>query len=442
MNIIRRPTRDGKILVLTGLLLTVLLGMAALAIDLGVIMSTRTQLQAASDAGSLAGGTELLAGLGSGAFRTPTEVKANAETQAINFVAKHPAGEAASTSITAARDVKLGTATMDSATGTWSFVWDASPYNAVGVTTRRSSVGTTPGDRQLPLIFGPVLGTNHADITVDSVAVILPASGIHIPPGSPITSGLTPFAFSLERWRKYLRAVDYFEDNGIPDHTVIDPLVDENGNHYLGPDGNPEPLFYEMVKQGNGYVPRQLFDDQFGLTPSDSTNVTAGGDGILEMNIYPLNSTSGNFGTIDVGDPNNSTSDLVRQIIYGLNEHDLSFFPDSTFDPQLNDQGIVINQIDTTGDTGISSGIESAIEQILGQPRAMTLYSTVVNPGNNATFTLVDIIGIRFMDIDLNGNPKTVIVQPANFSDPAAIPDFDEEIGSETTFFTPLILAH
>ena len=45
------------------------------------------------------------------------------------------------------------------------------------------------------------------------------------------------------------------------------------------------------------------------------------------------------------------------------------------------------------------------------------------------------------MDVNLKGFPKTVIVQPASVSDPAGIPDFDDDIGTETTFFTPLILA-
>ena len=47
----------------------------------------------------------------------------------------------------------------------------------------------------------------------------------------------------------------------------------------------------------------------------------------------------------------------------------------------------------------------------------------------------------RVMDVNLKGFPKTVIVQPASVSDPAGIPDFDDDIGTETTFFTPLILA-
>ncbi|MGI9515598.1 MAG: TadE/TadG family type IV pilus assembly protein, partial [Pirellulaceae bacterium] len=79
----RMRPRDGKILMLTGLLMMILLGMVALAVDIGWILVARTQLQSASDSGSLAGGTELLPGLGPNAYRTPAQVQANAELQAV-----------------------------------------------------------------------------------------------------------------------------------------------------------------------------------------------------------------------------------------------------------------------------------------------------------------------------------------------------------------------
>jgi hypothetical protein len=196
-----------------------------------------------------------------------------------------------------------------------------------------------------------------------------------------------------------------------------------------------------MVETGlsGDFTPRQLFDDQFGVTPEDL--VSPGPDLILELNVYPLSSTEGNFGTVDVGSADNSLADLARQIEFGVNADDMSYFPDSTFDPQMDDQGVVIKQIDVEGDTGISSGMKAALESILGHPRAIVLYTTVANPGNNAIYTIVEIVGVRFMDVNLTAKPKTVIIQPADYSDPAGIPDYDDDIGTETTFFTPLILA-
>ena len=111
-------TRDGKILVVAGFMMIMLLGMVALALDIGWIQVTRTQLQSASDSGSLAAGTELLSGLGASAWRTPAEVQTAAEPVSVQFVAEHPAGEAESTFIDPARDMTFGRASFD---GTWNF---------------------------------------------------------------------------------------------------------------------------------------------------------------------------------------------------------------------------------------------------------------------------------------------------------------------------------
>ncbi len=439
----RQNRRHGAILVLIGLLMMILLGMVALAVDIGFIQVTRTQLQSASDAGSLAGGTELLPGLGASAFRTPAQVQANAEAQAVAFVAEHPAGDAPSANIVASRDVRMGQGYLDIATGVWSFQWGVAPYNAVGVTTLRGNTGTTAGDGPLPLIFAPVLGTDFAEVTVDSAAVILPASGIRIPPGSGIGSGLSPFAFYEKTWKKYWRARQYFVNNGLN----ASSLRQGSGGHQimdaedLDANGNPKPLFYENVPIGNSGNTqlRQLFDDKYRVVDpaaGNPENIVVGADGVLEANIYPLsNSSSGNYGTVDIGNLNNSTSDLSRQIRDGISEEDLEGFANNTFNP--NDGAPILLQ----GDTGISAGLEAAIEDIIGQCREIVLYREVNNPGNNALYTIVEIVGIRIMAVQFSGKNKVLVIQPCSVSDPAGVPDFDDQIGEDTTFFTPLILA-
>ncbi len=100
----------------------------------------------------------------------------------------------------------------------------------------------------------------------------------------------------------------------------------------------------------------------------------SGSDGVLEMNIYPDANTSlpsGNRGTVDLGSPNNSTNDLKRQIQYGLNAYDLSFFPNNTI--QLGSNGTLV----LNGDTGISAGIEASLQSIIGQKRIMPIFTTV-----------------------------------------------------------------
>ena len=60
---------------------------------------------------------------------------------------------------------------------------------------------------------------------------------------------------------------------------------------------------------------------------------------------------SDNIGTVDIGSPNNSTADLVRQIRYGLNDFDMSFFPNREI--RFDKGPITLN-----GDTGLSAGIK------------------------------------------------------------------------------------
>jgi hypothetical protein len=131
--------------------------------------------------------------------------------------------------------------------------------------------------------------------------------------------------------------------------------------------------------------------------------------------MYPdLNSglAPGNRGTVDLGAPGNSTSDIKRQILCGLNAFDLSFFSDSKI--EFDDDGALY----LNGDTGISAGIEDSLETIIGQIRAIPIFIEVTGQGNNTTYTIVKFVGVRIMDVKLSGGPNNrhLTVQPAMFS--------------------------
>ena len=298
--------RSGKVLVLVALCLTLLLGITRLHLDIGWIMMARTQLQAGSDASSLAGGTELLPGLGTHAYKTPAQVDVAASAQAMAYAARHYAAETPNIFVEGARDIHFGKAHMEN--GAWQFEWGTSPYNAVQVTTRRSVAGSTAGDGLLPLIIAPAIGHDTASVEAVSTAVIMPAKGIYIPPGSEVNSALSPFAYLLKDFEKYKRAQAYFTNVLGSDPTLIDPTILDSGE-------DPQtPLFYVAEVNGNNTTYRQIFNDVFRVADperQDSANVLSGPDGTLKLSIYPARTTSaGNFGTVDVGDPNNSTTDL------------------------------------------------------------------------------------------------------------------------------------
>jgi hypothetical protein len=140
---------------------------------------------------------------------------------------------------------------------------------------------------------------------------------------------------------------------------------------------------------------------------STTKTVTAGSDGIKELNIYPSNTgAAGNFGTIDIGSPNNSTADLKRQILNGVNRSDLAYIGGKY---ELGSTGT----LSVNGDTGISAAIAGDLSAVIGKPLVVSVFRNVSGSGNNAYFTIVKFVGIRIVAVRLTGNPKSILVQPA-----------------------------
>jgi hypothetical protein len=152
---------------------------------------------------------------------------------------------------------------------------------------------------------------------------------------------------------------------------------------------------------------------------SDTGTITSGVDGIKEVNLYPQGTGSpGNRGTVDIGGANNSSADIARQIVNGVSADDMAFFPDGklTFDSA--------GKLYLNGDTGISAGVKDELTSIIGQPRIMPIFRSVVSPGNNATYTIVKFCGVRILDVKLTGSmaSKRVIIQPCNIVAKGGLP--------------------
>ena len=166
-----------------------------------------------------------------------------------------------------------------------------------------------------------------------------------------------------------------------------------------------------------------------GIPSLGSGTVTAGSDGILELNLFPgagpTQLPPGNFGTVDIGSSNNSTADLSRQIVSGVSAADLEYHGGSL---TLGDFGIYLN-----GDTGLSAAIQDELASILGIPRAIPLFDVVSGPGNNAMFHIVGFAGIQITSVRLTGpmTQKEVVIQPAHVVDDAVI----TESGSGPSYF-------
>ena len=380
-----RPTADsqesrrGAIFVLAAFLLIVVFGFAAFAVDLGYITASRAELQVAADAAALSASIELGEGYGPGSTMTDAQIAAAARQAAVDVGAANRAAGQTAVYVDPNRDVRLGNYSWNSATSTWDKNWGVAPYNLVEVTLHRDQAGSSNGDHPLDLFFAPVIGSRQANIETKSLSAMLPGQGVQISGGSNQTAGVLPITLDKPSW---------------------DNLMAGNG---------PDNFTYN----------------------SDGT-ISYGGDGIKEVSLYPSGSQNmppGNRGTVDFGSSNNSTADISRQILHGLNANDLSYFGGKL---SFENGPLIVN-----GDTGLSAGIKDELEAIKGHPRLIPIFTNVSGPGNNAMYTIVKFVGIRIMYVKLTGKPssKVVIIQPAPFVSDVVIPS--EQVVTQDSYFVP-----
>ena len=435
--------RRGVIAIKTALVLALLMGITALAFDVGYLALTKTQLQAACDSATLAGGTELFSGLGA-TPTAPAAVVTAAKAEAVTYAGLNPNGELAGSYVDPDNDVVLGWAVYKA--GAWELhdnaqLPDVGGYNMIRVTLHRDNGASTSGDQPVSLFFARVLGRATSNLTVDATAVIVPANGITVTPGSDETSNAMPFALSKRLWEKHLIAQQYYAANGFPADFEAEPyyIDPKTGLPYVdAASGLPEPLFghYTLDSHGDPEFQQDFYDDWSAgscCSTDEISSITAGADYRLEMDVYPRDDfTSGNFGTIDIGSASNGTPEIVRQIVYGANDDDLAHYTNGT---------LTVPFI-TGGDTGLSVGIKSALDAVTGHCKAVFLTDEVTNPGNTATFSIVGMAGVRVMHSELTGalKFKHLSLQACDVTLEGGTGDYDDQIGVGDTVFTPLIL--
>lgn len=371
--------RRGAVAVYLAICSVVVIGFAALAIDVGMLYVAQAEMQRCADAAAMAAAWELLDEdrLLGGSYADYLEELAReraAEVAAQNPVHRSPPD------VHEDEDVEVGYL-GDLSYGGSLILTDEAPANAVRVYVRRDS---THGG-SIALFFGRFFGVESRDLQAEAVAAFADDIAGYEVTDTTGNAQLLPFSMQIDTWNALLDGSGATEDN-----YSYDP---ETGEVYPGADGIPELNFYP-----------------------------GGGDGQLPP---------GNFGTVDIGPDDNSAADVRRQILYGISAEDLSYFggqlvfgEDGTF--ELN------------GDTGLSAGFKDALEAIKGQPRSIPLFSEVSGPGNNAMYTIVQFGGIQIMNVRLTGpmSQKEVIVQPAIVIDDAALAGS----GSSDYVYTPVRL--
>ncbi|MCH1440249.1 MAG: pilus assembly protein TadG-related protein [Rubripirellula sp.] len=373
-GLLRLPTQRlhrGAAAILGIFLLVALATLTAITIDFGYIHVAETQLRRSADAAAMAGCWEVFVQQDTG-----EELDSTLPMLVVNsanvIASKNVVGDISP--LLRHDDVELGN--YHPVDG-----WidsSISQANAVRVTLHRGAGANS----ELPLLFAALTGRGSQAMQATAVAAMLNSvDGFIEPPSVFETRGILPIALDLESWEAAVAA------------STVDNY--------------------------------QMKDGQ----------VVSGSDGVFETDLYPKGTGApGNRGTVDIGDSNNSTSDLSRQILHGISRQD---FVDLG-KPLLFD---VNGELHLNGDTGISAGIKDELAALIGKKRIVPIFTEVSGQGNNATFTIVKFEGVRILDVKLTGkkSQKRVVVQPAKVIGRGIKVDWS---GTHTTshLFTPVML--
>jgi len=382
-----RRCRRGAVAPMAALLLMVLVGMMAFAVDIGWVALTRSELQHAADGAALAAAGQLLDKyvLYYQANQTnQADVLSSAKKAAIsaakNYAGYNSAGGVASLELKDA-DIEFG---FTDASGQYASEAKSSGFlNTVKVTLRRD--GNANGS--LPLIFARVFGSNSTDVTGLASSTIYTGDVDSFKQSGRVL----PVAFDLNHWNN-------FRSTG------------------LGPDGDK-------------------------LTDSD-------GDPVLQ--VYPSTKYKGNFGLLSLDNKNAGASTLSGWVNDGLSASDVQSLKSSSLIPlsehnQSNwdwsgESGMKESVVHTIEDhVGERYLLPLFKSYNSGTPNSSD-YEAGAGKGGNYDYNIV-----QFVPVEIVSSKSGVLVKPTTWvSDPnqdilinVAPADSDTASKAKTTFTPP-----
>ena len=341
---------------MVAIMMVVLLGSAALAIDIGYLYVAQTELQRAADAAAMAGvhGLRRTGATATSGYIDPHQVYALATEYAGKNIAAgksvvlEPATDINIRYLANIHDLQapLQTISLDNC-------------NAVQVIARRSESNAAG---RIPLFFAAAIGIKSSEVSASATAVL------------------------NDNFDTY-KAL-YPDPNTLP---ALPFSVDEQ-------------IWKDAIEAGNGSDERG-YDELSG-------SVYNGMDGVLEVKLFPNNSKApGNFGILNIGRGSLGTSELRDQIVTGINEQDLVSL---TGEPMIDfynsdtDQNV---SYQVAGAPGISAGMADAL--VVGREIGFFLHRTVVESGSNAVYTVVSMRFGRIMKVDISNGPEAaLLIQP------------------------------
>lgn len=374
----RSGRRKGSALVFSVFLIASLLIVSAIAVDYAHINSSRTEVKRTADAAAMSACWELFDGV---VAQQSIESSQTDIASVATYIAAKNEVSSRSPLLDGNADVELGLYDLNQPGHLDKS--DPANFNAVRVHLRQ----TEAKQSAVPLFFGAITGRSNQSLEVHSTAAMFKGiTGFHAPESGDDNLELLPFALDLETWEKV-----------VAGDTTVDGISDD-------------------IAHVNGQI-------------------VSGSDGYCECSLYPQGTGSpGNRGTVDIGGSNNSTTDLVRQILTGISADDMAQLGHSLeFDTN--------GELELNGDTGISAGFKSALSSIIGQPRIIPIFTQVLGDGDNAVYTIVRFEGIRILGVKLTGplHKKHLTIQPCPMV--GRLAKYRETNVTESDFlYTPVML--
>jgi Flp pilus assembly protein TadG len=347
---------------------TVLLGFAALSVDIGYMLVTRAELQNAADAAAFAGVSALADSTLVTGTSPQEDLAVEAKTRAASYGAKNKVTK--QYAVVEWSDITIGH--INNATNLQEGVSEgATPYNAVQVVVRKS-----PDSPNGPvnLFFASIWGQNTTSVAATATALLnRKVAGYR--PLDDVSGPLLPLTVRQQKW--------------------IDEIVNHGGT------------------------------DNFGYD-TDTQHITNGSDGIVELSIYPEKEGPGNFGLLNINLANNGAPGVANQIRNGVTPEDLQGELGTSELRFYTDAGSPVTyQIE--GTPGIKASLKDDFESRLGDIIGFLIHTDVAGQGSNFEYTEVAVQFGRLVKVQLTGSPnsKVIVIQPAVYTGREIIIDDD-----------------
>ncbi len=366
--------RRAIVAVQVGIVLIVLLGFAALTVDVGTLYNTRNDLQRTADAAALAGAsmytTDEMMRIRQGSAGTDSlsTLLGQVGSRVHEYAGMNPTFGTSAVTRVANGDIATGWLDLHSATATILPPVAPDDYNAVHVMVRRDG-GEESGNEAVEFFFAPIFGPLVGESSASAVAVFDDrVSGVN---SDGEGEGILPFTIHRDAFEQEL---NFGGDNYA--------YIEESNSVAASPDGIREVRIYPYPLSGSGYEE---------------------GDG--------------NFGVLNIGTGNQGVDAEIVQIVNGVSSEDFEMeigTSDLTF---YDDAGANITY-DITGSPGLEVSLKTTLGDKIGDVVGFFLHEHVVLSGSNAIYTITSIRYGRIMDVRLTGAPnqRGVFIQPVSYT--------------------------